>query len=123
MNSVTKGVVTKRCNDCPLELPAGHTGTCPQCGGNNIGKLHHVNVQVEQKVVASLTWTLFHEYLETNPIALTISIAVFFVGPFLGFLFGGGLGVIIGFVVGLISVVAGYFAATKVRQERSGTTS
>ena len=56
-----------------------------------------------------LGWTQTREYYEKRPILLSVVIAVTLGSPFLGL-----------FLAGWIGVIAGFFAITRVREEKIG---
>lgn len=67
-----------------------------------------------------LGWTQTREYYEKRPILLSVVIAVTLGSPFLGLFLAGWIGVIAGLMIGIIAFFAGFFAITRVREEKIG---
>lgn len=79
--------------------------------------------RIEMKLTGSgnVGWTRVRKYWEVRPLLLSVLIVIAFVSPFLGFFIAGVWpGTIAGLVISAVTFVAGFFAATRVRDtERS----
>ena len=107
-----------RCSGCGEILPLNYDKPCPKCGDTR--KTHDVVIQETAHVSASMSWRHIHEYYERHPVLLPIVVAITVGSPFLGLLFAGWPGVIVGLVIGLGVFFLGLRAVTKVREIREG---
>ena len=111
-------IQSPRCSDCNQALALDHVGPCPKCGGTR--KTYGVSSSMVTKLVASLSWVHVHEYYEKHPVWLAVVIGITFGSPFVGLFLAGLPGVGVGIIIGLISLLLGIYAVTKVRVEREG---
>jgi hypothetical protein len=72
------------------------------------------------KVTDSVRWQTRREYYQKNPKVLAVVIGITVVSPFLGFVFAGWLGVVVGLVLGGIAYWIGPRASTKIIEIHHG---
>jgi hypothetical protein len=99
-------------------LPKNHTGPCPKCG--KVGREISVVLIDTIKVTDSVRWQTRREYYQKNPKVLAVVIGITVVSPFLGFVFAGWLGVVVGLVLGGIAYWIGPRASTKIIEIHHG---
>ena len=69
----------------------------------------------------SVTWETRREFFEQNPKIKWLIIAITIGSPFVGLVFVGVLGLVIGFVLGFLSYLLRPYAVTKVREIERGS--
>jgi predicted amidophosphoribosyltransferase len=112
MGDVTHDSVT--CSRCGHTLAPDHRGPCPRCGDHR--KTHHLNVSETLYISGKVRWQHVHTFYEKHPLSLTLLILITLGSPILGLIFAGFVGVGIGLVVGIVGLLIGFRAVTKVRE-------
>jgi DNA-directed RNA polymerase subunit RPC12/RpoP len=111
-----KGV---ECHDCGQSLAPSNIGPCPACGSSR--RLHKVHVSDTIKVRADVGWTRTSEYFENHPWLLPLVVVLTLAAPFLGLFLAGPVGAVAGLALGVLTLLLGFIARTKVREiERGG---
>jgi hypothetical protein len=102
------------CSGCGRRLSANHTGPCPDCGDTR--RTHHKDFTAKLNFYASLQLRRIREYYEKDPLLLVTVIIIAVGSPFLGLVLAGWAGVVAGLFVGLLGLILGFCAITKVRE-------
>ena len=104
-----------KCAGCGKFVSPKQSGACPSCGSID----RHITASEKGAGIESEAITTLREYWEHNKILWTVVLIITIGSPFLGLAFFGCLGVIIGIVLGISSLVVGFRATTKVREIKS----
>lgn len=112
-----------RCGDCGSSLPLDHKGACPECGSSK--KVHDVQIKetIGIQVSEKISKTSIREYYEKHPVLLPAVVLITLGSPFLGLALAGGVGVVVGLVVGVVTFFLALRAVTKVREVNTETMS
>lgn len=89
---------------------------CPRCGGMD----RDVFVEDSFTISETFQYAKTREFWETRKLPLGISVGLGLGSPFLGLVIAGAPGVVVGVVIGVISLVMGFIGATKVRDTERG---
>jgi len=108
------------CKDCGYKFLNERNGkvACPVCGGKNRIMSPIVNDCID--LSEHTGWQSTREFYEKNSVLLLVVIAITIISPFLGLLFVGIPGLIIGLLLGGGSYFIGPIAAKKVREIEKG---
>lgn len=99
MNEDTKTTAT--CKWCGTSLSPVHTGTCPKCGKE--GKKIVCKIK-EPDIKLSLDFKGRLEFYKKNPKILCLNIAIIIIASLLGWVVSGLAGVVIGIIIGIVSL-------------------
>ena len=117
MNEDSK--VTATCKWCGTSIPPTHMGPCPKCGKK--GKKITAEVKKTIGLNTSLNWKCRREFYDKNPKIKWLIIAITIGSSFIGLIFSGPVGVIIGLLVGGFLNFIVPPAVTKVREIERGS--
>ena len=67
-------------------------------------------------VGGAVSWESLRTYWEKKPALLTTVVAVTLLSPFIGLVIAGWPGILIGLLISCATLIAGFFAITKVRE-------
>ncbi len=109
---------TTRCSACGELFPLNHVGPCPKCGDTR--KTHDLHIWDTIRLNDSFAWQHIREYYERHWVPLLLVFAITVGSPFLGLVLAGGLGVVVGLVIGVVTFVFGLLAVAKVREIQKG---
>jgi hypothetical protein len=106
------------CKHCGYVRDDQDSGPCPNCG--KTGRLIKVSISESIGFSGSLSWKHTKEYYEKNRGAQIIVILIAIISPFIGLVFAGFIGVVIGLLFSLLSYSFGANAIIKVREIARG---
>jgi hypothetical protein len=92
-------------------------GSCPNCGSLD----RNITVYDEFVITDRPSLTTLTQYWERNPILISLVLVVTLTSPVLGLILVGWFGVLVGLVIGALSLGLGFFAVTRVREMREMT--
>jgi len=107
------------CGNCNLAFPdtlGQPRRACPKCGSSQ----RHYTAHFKEKMTigdSAEAWST-RTFYERNPLVLTIVGVISLGGPFLGFWLAGWIGVLVAFVLGVLSLFLGPFAVQKIKEIR-----
>ncbi len=106
------------CRYCGIELSENHNGPCPSCGKTG----RHISISVKETInVKSLSsWERRRELMRTQPGLHLVIIVISLAAPFLGLVFSGWIGVIVGLLIGVLLYFLGPKALIKIREIERG---
>lgn len=102
------------CRHCGASLAPAHQGPCPSCGGS--GKDASVDIDFASSSQLTGSWERTREFLRFHWVWAIILSVIVLGSPFIGLLIAGPWGILIGFLLSVLSVPVGIFAVTKVHE-------
>jgi hypothetical protein len=104
-----------QCTACKAPLDAKNTGPCPSCGAVGT-KLVALTLATTVKVTPTIDIAKLSHSLSFNRIAIVVLIGITLISPLVGFVLPGIIGIAVSYGLGILGLVIGYFAITKVKQ-------
>jgi hypothetical protein len=80
----------------------------------------NVNVYEVVHVQDFLSWQLIREYSKCHPVLFPLLVAITFGSPLVGLVFTGWLGVSVGLIIGVITLLVGLRAVKNFRETQGG---
>ena len=109
------------CANCGAYWPDTNTSVCWKCGK----QAKHFKVSIQGNMpspTGRLKWKHVHTYYEKKKVSFLIVLCIALGSPFIGLLFAGFFGILIGLVFSIISLLCGINAITRVIKEVHGET-
>jgi len=112
---MTKVIQKSYCKDCGrLIRKEKKRKPCPRCG--SLARHFETTVIEEIGIKDFISWERKRTYIKKHRIIGAILLVLAFISPFIGYVFEGTLGIIIGLVISLASYFVGPYVAQKVTE-------
>ena len=103
-----------KCSSCGHRLDHDHVGPCPECG--HASRTYNKALTATVLATGSLSWKKTHEYYKKRPLLCVFQLCITLGSPCLGLVLRGWLGLLAGLALGVISLLLGLRAVTRVRE-------
>lgn len=108
------------CNHCGASVDPSRDEPCPHCGQNAGKRIGAVQTDKLGITDDSSSWALTRRFWEVHRVWAIVLAAIVVGSPFVGLVIAEVWSIFIGLLLGLLGVVVGVFAITRVRETERG---